>query len=141
MDKKNTELVRIMYDGQEIEVTPEVAEVLAETEKMFESQKRKDRRYISSIQSMDGNIEDLAFLQTSGFEDVCISAANMFQIFSQAKFTAKQKRRFWMHFAESLTYREIAEKEGVTFRAVYESIQYAIKKLKKFFKNTHQNRP
>lgn len=47
--------------------------------------------------------------------------------------TEIQQRRFIMHFFQGVSTRQIAEKEGVHQRAVWDSLQWASKKLKKFF--------
>lgn len=45
----------------------------------------------------------------------------------------KQKRRVIMYFFYNMTLKQISEKENVDFSSVKESIDSAIKKLKKFF--------
>lgn len=59
--------------------------------------------------------------------------------------TPIQQRRFKMFLFERFTYREIAKFEKTNIRAVWESIDLAKKKIKKFFKNfgenTQQNNP
>lgn len=47
--------------------------------------------------------------------------------------TEVQRRRFILHFMQGLSYRQIAEKEGVHFTSVQESIEAATRKLKKYF--------
>lgn len=44
-----------------------------------------------------------------------------------------QRRRLVMYYFDSLTYEEIAEKEGCTHPAVIKSVKAAISKLKKYF--------
>lgn len=48
--------------------------------------------------------------------------------------TDKQKKRFIAHFIYNLSYRQIAENEGVHFTSVQESILACSKKLKKILK-------
>ena len=43
-----------------------------------------------------------------------------------------QRRRLVMYYFDSLTYEEIAEKEGCTHPAVIKSVRAAISKLKKY---------
>ena len=46
-----------------------------------------------------------------------------------------QKRRIKLYYFDSLTQREIAEKEGTSIRAVQYTLNSAINEIKKFFKN------
>ena len=46
-----------------------------------------------------------------------------------------QKRRLILCYFQGLTYEQIAEMEGCTKRAVKFSVDIAVEKLKKFFKN------
>ena len=46
-----------------------------------------------------------------------------------------QKRRLILYYFQGLTYEQIAEMEGCTKRAVKFSVDIAVEKLKKFFKN------
>ncbi len=48
--------------------------------------------------------------------------------------TEVQQRRFVLHFFQGLSIRQIAVKESVHQRAVWDSLQWASKKLKNFFK-------
>ena len=47
--------------------------------------------------------------------------------------TTVQKRRFYLHFFQGLSTRQIAKLEGVHQRAVWDSLMWAEKKLKKFY--------
>ena len=48
-----------------------------------------------------------------------------------SKFSDAQRRRFLLHEVHGLTTREIAVIEGVSQKAVFDSIEWAKKKLKK----------
>lgn len=45
-----------------------------------------------------------------------------------------QKRRIYMYYFEKLTQQEIADKEGISLRAVQYTLNHALEELKKFFK-------
>ena len=45
--------------------------------------------------------------------------------------TDKQRRRVWLRFWGNLTYRQIAETEGISKQAVCQSILTGLKKIKK----------
>ncbi len=44
-----------------------------------------------------------------------------------------QRKRIYLHFKQKLTYRQIAEKEGVGYTAVHHSCDEGIKKLKQYY--------
>ena len=47
------------------------------------------------------------------------------------KLTEPQRRRYFMHHVESLSTRQIADKEGISQRSVMDSLEWAEKKIKK----------
>lgn len=55
------------------------------------------------------------------------------RLLHSGKLTEIQCRRFYMYFIKGLSTRRIAEIEGVHQRAVWDSLQWAEKKLKKFY--------
>ena len=55
------------------------------------------------------------------------------RLLESGKLTAVQKRRFMLHFFKGLSTRQIAKLEGVHQRAVWDSLMWAEKKLKKFY--------
>lgn len=55
------------------------------------------------------------------------------QLLESKTLTPVQERRFVKHYVEGLSYRQIAEEEGVDYTSVRDSIKWAKKKLKKFF--------
>jgi DNA-directed RNA polymerase specialized sigma24 family protein len=55
------------------------------------------------------------------------------QLLYSGKLTDIQRRRFVQHFFQGLSIRQIAEKESVHQRAVWDSLQWSLKKLKKIF--------
>lgn len=55
------------------------------------------------------------------------------RLLESGKLTAVQKRRFCFHFFQGLSIRQIAKLEGVHQRAVWDSLMWAEKKLKKFY--------
>ncbi len=55
------------------------------------------------------------------------------RLLDSGELTEIQQRRFILHYFRGLSTRQIAEKEAVHQRAVWDSLQWASKKLKKFF--------
>lgn len=60
-----------------------------------------------------------------------LKAAKLF--LNSGKLTEVRRRRFILHCFKGLSIRQIAELEQVDFRAVWESLHWATKKLKKFY--------
>ena len=74
---------------------------------------------------------DTLLLQKEEEENVLEAA---YQLLHSGKLTPIQKRRFIQHYFQELSIREIARREGVHQRAVWDSLRWAEKKLKKFYK-------
>lgn len=74
---------------------------------------------------------DTLLLQKEEEENVLEAA---YQLLHSGKLTPIQKRRFIQHYFQGLSIREIARREGVHQRAVWDSLRWAEKKLKKFYK-------
>ena len=55
------------------------------------------------------------------------------RLLDSGELTEIQRRRFILHFFQGMSTRQIAEREAVHQRAVWDSLQWASKKLKKFF--------
>lgn len=55
-------------------------------------------------------------------------------LLNSGKLTEIQRRRFILHFFKGLSIRQIAEIDQVDFRAVWESLHWATKKLKKLYR-------
>ena len=57
------------------------------------------------------------------------------QLLKSGSLTEVQQRSFQQHYFQGLSTRQIARLEGVHQRAVWDSLMWAEKKLKKFFMN------
>lgn len=55
------------------------------------------------------------------------------RLLESGKLTEVQRRRFILHFFQGFSTRQIAKMEGVRQRAVWDSLMWAGKKLKKFY--------
>lgn len=64
-------------------------------------------------------------------EGKALTAAH--RLLQSGKLTLVQRRRFFLHFFKGLSTRQIAKLEGVNQKAVWESLMWAEKKLKKYF--------
>lgn len=63
--------------------------------------------------------------------DKAVKAAK--QLLRSGKLTEVQRRRFVLHYLNGQSIRQIAALEEVDYRAVWESLEWATKKLKKLF--------
>lgn len=73
---------------------------------------------------------DIAHIQKS--EEVrALQAAE--SLLASGKLTTVQQRRFMLHYFHGLSTRQIAKLEGVHQRAVWDSLMWAGKKLKKYY--------
>ncbi|MCH1948188.1 RNA polymerase subunit sigma-24 [Enterocloster sp. OA13] len=55
------------------------------------------------------------------------------RLLESGKLTEVQRRRFLLHYFKGLSIRQIAGLEQVDYRAVWESLHWSTKKLKKFY--------
>ena len=56
-------------------------------------------------------------------------------LLDSGELTEVQRRRFVLHFFKGLSYRQIAAQESVHFTSVQESIDAAVRKMKKYLKD------
>lgn len=106
-------------------VTREVYEALADTfRKEAHAQEMRDIRHTTKDGYTEGETEDLVELTGESVEDTVIR---------QMEIETLQKERLHFYFFEGMTYRQIAAKEGVGEKNIRESINGAVKKIKKFF--------
>ena len=100
-------------------VTREVYEALADTfRKEAHAQEMRDIRHTTKDGYTEGETEDL--------EIETLQKA-------MQSLTPVQRERLHFYFFEGMTYRQIAAKEGVGEKNIRESINGAVKKIKKFF--------
>jgi RNA polymerase sigma-70 factor (ECF subfamily) len=132
---QNTELVTVIYNGEEIEVTREVADFLEECRLDERRQSEKIRRHHSDKECDEFAIGDLMFNKPQGFEDALIDRLAIERLpEALATLPEVQRRRVTAYYFEGLTYKQIAEREQVAYPAIMQSVNAAIKNLQKFFK-------
>lgn len=141
-------------DGTVLEITfekiaagnPEFTEEDFEKLKKFSDQiyleeQRGDVTYHRHVKSTIDEVDDLSKFATESFENELLnsledeSLGEIIRDYMDEKLTEVQRRRFLM-FLNGITTVKIAEIEGCNQNAVWESIQGARKKLKKFLKMT-----
>lgn len=116
-------------------VTKEVYEALTETfRKEAHAQEMRDLRHVTKEGYTEGETEDLVFDSRESLEDMVIRQMELETLQkAMQSLTEVQRERLHLYFFEGLTYRQIAEKNGIGEKNVRESITGAIKKIKKFF--------
>ena len=134
MDKS---LVTIEYktaNGSRIsvEVSTPVKELLEQSDRKIRSQRRQDRRHLDYVDFID-DLADMAMTYPQeDTADLVIRMESYGRLYTAInKLSDVQRRRLLLHFADNLTYRQIADLEGVDHSAVYRSIKLAISQLKK----------
>lgn len=116
-------------------VTREVYEALADTfRKEAHAQEMRDIRHTTKDGYTEGETEDLVELIGESVEDTVIRQMEIENL-QQAmqSLTPVQRERLYFYFFEGMTYRQIAAKEGVGEKNIRESINGAVKKIKKYF--------
>jgi RNA polymerase sigma-70 factor (ECF subfamily) len=133
--QKMSEFETINYLGKEIEVSREIAEFIEECRLEDRRQKEEIRRHRSDKELTDENIHKYASRLPTESEDDLIRRLLKEQLREVVKLLPEpQRRRLVAHFYGGLTYREIAEREGVGHTKIQRSINAAIKNLKNNFK-------
>lgn len=115
------------------------AELKALSDEIYYKQDRQEYRTSRLDVSMSG-IEETVIARVSAIdvelirkdeEEKALDAA--MKLLHSRKLTSIQQRRFLLYFFKGLSTRQIAELEGVHQRAVWDSLMWAEKKLKKFY--------
>ena len=116
-----------------VEVTPEVMQVLEETDRKLRSQGRQDRRHLDSREYIDGVSDTTDIYPQEDIADLVIRMNRYNQLYAAMKtLTARQQRRVYLYYFAGLTYREIGEMEGVGFKTIHDSVNHAKQKMRKY---------
>lgn len=115
----------------EVEVSDEIGTMIVDSRRNEDSSERKEHRHCWSLDAV--LYEGLEF----GYEDEAFKEMDEEELKSRvwnafSHLSAIQQRRLLL-LSGGLSIREIARKEGKDFKTVYESIEAARKKFKKFF--------
>ena len=135
MSKKGKQaLVEIMYNGEMIMVSQEVADYLEDCRRDIHRQFMKKLRNQAAIKCDDNFVEELMAIPPVSFEDELIFRLEQERLPKLIALLPEiQCRRLTAYFYEELTYKEIAAREGVHHSAVMRSVESALRKLKKYF--------
>ncbi|MDR2023853.1 MAG: sigma-70 region 4 domain-containing protein [Hungatella sp.] len=103
-------------------------------------QQAVDTNRTSRLDLSINGLEESEQLATDSFETELIHRSDTKnameaarQLLDSGLLTEVQRRRFVLHFFQGLSTYQIAEREAVHQRAVWDSLYWASKKLKKFF--------
>ena len=137
MDKPNVGIIYKLANGKRIslDVSITVKELLEQTDRQIRSQRRQDKRRLDFVESVD----ELDTLHTPPQEDIAdlvIRMDSYKQLYAAIeKLSEVQRRRLLLYFVHNLTYRQIAELEGVNYTAIGHTIKRALKQLKEYLAN------
>lgn len=114
-------------------VSEEVYEALVNTfRKEAHAEEMRDLRHVTKEGYVEGDTEDLLMETEESVEDYVIRQLEIKQLQkAMQQLTENQKERLQLYFFEGLTYRQIGEKLGISDKSVRESIDAALKKIKK----------
>lgn len=121
---------------QIVEINKEVYNCLDKFELNDLSEMNEYDRHIEHSYIYENKINEKAFIKEEKIEDIVEnSIINERLKIAISKLSLTQKRRIEMYYFEGLSQREIAEKEGISLRAVQYTLNKAISELKKILKN------
>lgn len=116
-------------------VSKEVYEALADTfRREAHAEEMRDLRHTTADGYTEGETEDLMTERGESLEDAVIRRMEL-ETLQEAmqSLTQIQKERLHLYFFHGLTFRQIAQKTGVSDKSVRESIEASLKKIKKYF--------
>ena len=116
-----------------IEVSEEVYEALANTfRREAHAEEMRDLRHVTKDGYVEGDTEDLLLFSEESLEDYVIRRIELENMRRAMKnLSAVQKERLQMYFFEGLSYRQMGEKLGISHIAARDSVELAIKKIRK----------
>ena len=135
MDKS---LIAITYktaNGNRIcvEVSTPVKELLEQSDRQIRSQRRQDRRHLDYVDFISGLSDTTMNHPQADAADLLIRMESYRQLYAAVnRLSEAQRRRLLLHFVDNLTYRQIAELEGVDRGSVGRSIKHALIQLQKY---------
>jgi DNA-directed RNA polymerase specialized sigma subunit len=134
MDKPFVAITYKLANGSKIcvEVSTLVKELLEQSDRQIRSQRRQDRRHLDFAVHTD---EDLASSLLPAYEDTADLLERMerdARLYEAiCKLTEVQQRRLRLYYFNGLSYSQIAKREGVNHRTVMDTIEQALKRLRK----------
>ena len=116
-----------------VDVSPEVKEVLEETDRKLRFQGRQDRRHLYAGEYIDGVTETTAVHTQEDIADYVIRMDRYQQLYTTMEtLTPAQRRRVRLYFFAGMTYRKIGDMEGVSHKTIHCSVVQAKEKMRKY---------
>lgn len=134
MVKTNVTITYKTADGRLIcvEVSTPVKELLEQSDRQIRSQRRQDRRYLDYMDFIDGLTVVAMSYPHEDAADLLIRMESYRRLYTAVNnLSVVQRRRLLLHFVNNLSYRQIAELEGVNKSTVGRSVKNALRQLKK----------
>lgn len=132
MDKPLVTIVYKTADGKRVrlEVSAEVRDLLARSDRQIRSQRRQDKR--RHTEYADGITDTTGVLPHEDFADLIIRLDRHKRLHAAiGRLSEAQRRRLILHYFGGLTHGQIAKLDGVAPMTVTDSIHQARKKLRK----------
>ncbi|MBO5183108.1 MAG: sigma-70 family RNA polymerase sigma factor [Bacilli bacterium] len=119
-----------------VTVSKEVFDVFDESEKQDNNMMVRNSRYIHKYELSDEALSNKMLNNQTSIEDKLISDFEIEELYEAInELSDIQKRRIRKYFFENKTFEEIAKEENCTKRAVKFTIDIALEKISKKFKN------
>lgn len=136
MDKPLVTIEYITADGGRIyiEVSASIKELLEQSDRQIRSQRRQDRRHLDFTPLTDEYLETMllgAYEDTADLIERKERDARLHKAIGEL--TKTQRHRLYLYFFRGLTYTQIAKYEEVNYQSVVNSIEQALKRLKKSY--------
>lgn len=134
MDKPFVTITYKLANGSQIcvEVSTSVKELLEQSDRQIRSQRRQDRRHLDFAVHTDEDLTSSllpAYVDTADLLERMERDARLYAAIS--KLTEVQQRRLHLYYFDGLSYSQIAKHEGVNHRTVMDTIEQALKRLRK----------
>ena len=123
----------------QVEVPEEWADLLAEMDHEEELHNRRETRRHRSLDDLI--YEGLDFAAEGDAEDALINRENVLELTEALDILTETQRRRLLMKCEGKTYRDLAAAEKTSAMACEESVQSALKKIKKFFQQAPLQTP
>lgn len=117
MDKSFVTIKYKTANGNEIcvEVSTPVKELLEQSTRQIQSQRRQDRRHLDYVDFIDGLTDTAMMHPQEDITDLVIRLESYQRLYTTInQLSDIQKKRLTLYFMENLNYRQIAEIEGVS---------------------------
>lgn len=121
---------------QIVEISKDIYNCLDKFELNDLSEMNEYDRHIEHSYIYENKINEKAFIKDKRIDDIVENNIINEKLKNAInKLSLVQKRRIEMYYFKGLSQREIAEKEGISLRAVQYTLNKAISELKKILKN------